>query len=199
MPLNLSKFYFMQEKLKLAINSLVTISESECNHLLASFEYIILKKNDDLGDSIKNVDSFVFVDDGLLQQSVFAENGTEFICWFHETNDFFTRVAPKNCRQYQNKKIRSIGTTTIYTISKIKLEQLSKRIKGLLGLLLKIAQNAALLMEMRINNLMAVSADSRYALFQLHYPNLMDKINKQQMASFLGISPQHFSRLIKTR
>jgi hypothetical protein len=76
---------------------------------------------------------------------------------------------------------------------------LSKRIKGLLGLLLKIAQNAALLMEMRINNLMAVSADSRYALFQLHYPNLMDKINKQQMASFLGISPQHFSRLIKTR
>jgi hypothetical protein len=189
----------MHEKLKLAINGLVTITESECDQLLSFFEYIILKKNEDLDERIKNVDSFVFVEEGLLQQSIFDENGTEFICCFHQTNDFFTRVVSKNSRQFQNKKIRSVGTTSIYTISKIKLEQLSKKIKGLHELLLKTAQNSALLMEIRVNNLMAESADSRYILIQSNYPDLIDKINKQQMASFLGISPQHFSRLIKAR
>ena len=189
----------MHENLRLTINKLVTITESEYIHLLSSFEYSILKKNDDLDDSINNVDSFVFVEEGLLQQSVFDENGAEFIFCFYETNEFFKRVVPKNSKEFQNKIVRSVGTTAIYTISRSKLEQLSKKINGLLGLLLKIAQNAALLMEIRINNLMAASADIRYLQFQSNYPNLIDKISKQQMASFLGISPQHYSRLIKAK
>jgi len=189
----------MHENLKLTINKLVTLTESDCNSLLSSFEYSILNKNDDLDDRINNVDSFVFVEEGLLQQSVFAENGTEFIFCFHETNDFFKRVVPKNNKEFQNKKVRSVGTTVIYSISRSKLEQLSKKINGLLGLLLKIAQKTALLMESRINNLMAASAEIRYVQFQSNYPNLIDKISKQQMASFLGISPQHYSRLIRAR
>ena len=187
----------MEEKLKQAINSLIDISEIDCDRLISLFEFKILKNKENFKNSNSDGDFIIFIETGVLKKSVLNKNGGEYINCFHESNQFFLCWAKKKSQQLENIRIQSVGIAKIHIISKNILKQLSKEIKGIYEFIRKISEKFAMLMEKRICNLMETSADSRLLLFKLNHPNLINIVTKQQLASFLGISPQHFSRLIK--
>lgn len=187
----------MKHILRQAITSLIDINEQDCNLLISLFEFNILDKDDKINEIINSKDSIVFIETGILKKAVLNKKGDESISCFFEANQFFTFSVKKLNGEICNGNIQSIGKSKIYSISKKNLEKLSKKIKGVFEFIRKISENFAAQLENRIYDLMKPTADSKYLKFKLMYPELFLSISKQHLASYLGISPQHFSRLIK--
>lgn len=180
----------------IAINKLITISNEQCNLLMSLFQDVKLENDDYFICESKNSDSIMFLTTGILKTHSLNKNGSEFICCFHKSSQFVPYSKQTN-KLISPEKIQSIGSTQLYIVSKKKLEQQAKGNNFILEFILKVFQNYAAEMEKRINSLMNSSANSRYLFFINNYPDLFLKIKLQQLASYIGISPQHLSRLIK--
>ena len=63
----------------------------------------------------------------------------------------------------------------------------------------KSAENVTMLMERRIALFLNNSAEERYKFILKHHPILLQTVPLQYLASYLGISPQHLSRLRKKK
>lgn len=57
------------------------------------------------------------------------------------------------------------------------------------------AENLAIIMEKRISLFLNNSADEQYQFLLKNNPILIQKVPLQYLASYLGMSPQHLSRL----
>jgi CRP-like cAMP-binding protein len=195
-PQTLSIFINMEKNLKLAITSLIDINEQDCNLLISLFESDFCNNNDNLFDTINN-DCIVYIDSGLFRKIALNKKGEESISCFFEANQFFSFSTKDSEMSFSEVNIQSVGKSKMYYISKKTLEKLSIDIKEIFEFLRKISENFAVLMEKRVCNFMKLTADSKYLQFKEMYPEMFSTVNKSHVASYLGISPQHFSRLIK--
>jgi CRISPR/Cas system-associated protein Csx1 len=82
-------------------------------------------------------------------------------------------------------------------ISKKDLEELSVRVPKIQIFRRVIAENLFIIMEKRIAMLQSQSAYERYERILKDNPDIILSVPLQYTASFLGITPQHLSRLRK--
>lgn len=95
------------------------------------------------------------------------------------------------------ENIIAIEETNISSISRDTLEYLSELIPKIHIWRRIITENLFILMEKRVAMLQSQSAHERYELFLLENPEILLSVPLQYTASFLGITPQHLSRLRK--
>jgi len=126
------------------------------------------------------------------------ENGEEITCYFSLETEFVTSLASfsKEIRSIEN--IQAIVTTELLVISKIDLEKLYQELPNTQELGRKAIEKIALNMEKRIFLFLNKNAEERYQDMLKNSPILIKKVPLKYLASYLGITPQHLSRLRKT-
>jgi hypothetical protein len=87
--------------------------------------------------------------------------------------------------------------TTLRVVSKADIEELSVMVPKMQIFRRVIAENLFITMEKRINMLQSQSAYERYEKMLRDNPEIILSVPLQYTASFLGITPQHLSRLRK--
>ena len=87
--------------------------------------------------------------------------------------------------------------TELLVISKQDLEMLYKKIPATQELGKKCAENIIIILEKRMALFLNTSASERYQFLLKHNPILTHTVPLQYLASYLGITPQHLSRLRK--
>lgn len=187
----------MEQTLKLVIRNSISTSENELDFILSLFKPLTLKKGDYFLKAGQRCNKVAFVESGMLRICYPNEKGEETTCYFSLPGDFITSFASFTNNTPSTENIEAIMATECLVIIKQDLENLYRKVPASQELGRKAAENVAIFMEKRLGLFLNNSADERYQYLLTHNPLFIQTIPLQYLASFLGITPQHLSRLRK--
>jgi CRP-like cAMP-binding protein len=187
----------MSEKLLHEINKIISLTDVESEKVVSSFEDYSLSKKQYWLQKGKRCQHIAFVKSGKMRMFYHDSDGNEVTCFFAGAGTFITSYSSflTNVPAFEN--IIAIDNTELLIIEKTALEKLSESIPKIHILRRIIAEHFFLVLENRIRMMQSQNAEERYEVFIKEHPELLKTIPLHQIASFLGITPQHLSRLRK--
>jgi CRP-like cAMP-binding protein len=93
--------------------------------------------------------------------------------------------------------IQAMEETEVLKISKIDLDNLYLKIPKFERMFRILAENAYVENQKRVIERMSLSAEARYAIFLQKYSKSKDLLPQKQIALYLGVTPEFFSRMKK--
>ena len=162
------------------------LSKTETHHYKA--KTILLNE----GEVCKNS---YFVNTGVLRSFNINDNIVEhvmsFACQGWWISDMYSLISQKP----GNLFIEVIEDAEVVVISKENQEQLYNDIPKLERFFRILTENALVANQQRIMDNLSLSAEERFEKFSEKYPSLMQKVPQKQIASFIGITPEFFSKM----
>lgn len=187
----------MKEKLNQIIKSTISISDDDIEFMLSLFKPLNLDKEAFFLKIGKKCNQVAFVKSGILRIYYPNDKGEETTCYFTLPNEFVTSFSSFTTGNPSIENIQAILPTELLVIDKEDLEMLYKKIPSTQEFGRKAAENIAIIMEKRISLFLNNTAEERYQFLMKHNPVLIQTVPLQYLASYLGITPQHLSRLRK--
>lgn len=142
-------------------------------------------------------DQVAYLVDGKMRIFYYDDAGDEVTCYFVTPDNFISSFTSFLTNTPTTENISAIESATLKVISKDKMEALSVSVPKMQIFRRVIAENLFITMEKRIAMLQSQSAAARYENMLRKNPDILLSVPLQYTASFLGITPQHLSRLRK--
>jgi CRP-like cAMP-binding protein len=162
------------------------LSKTETRHYKA--KTILL--ND--GEICKNS---YFVNSGVLRSfninDHIVEHVMSFACQGWWISDMYSLISQKP----GNLFIEVIEDAEVVLLSKENQEQLYYDIPKLERFFRILTENALVANQQRIMDNLSLSAEERFEKFSKKYPSLMQQVPQKQIASYIGVTPEFFSKM----
>jgi len=134
-----------------------------------------------------------FVVSGLLRMYLIDHQGKTFNILFAKENQVIGDLATPEPTRFN---LESIEKSTLYVINNNDIIKLSKLIPSLSafdhsGLL----RRSYIAMQKRMVGILTQTAELNYQNFRKEYPDLIQRLPKYHIASYLGISPEFLSKI----
>ena len=175
----------------------VSLSREDQAKVLNSFVKIKLDKGSSWIVQGKVCQHIAFVNHGKLRVYYLDSDGNETTCFFVTPRMFISSFTSFLTGAPSNENIAALEDCELFTIFKPKLETLSEEIPKIHIWRRMMAENLFIMMEKRISMLQSTSAHERYEQMIQENQEIILNVPLQYTASFLGITPQHLSRLRK--
>ena len=143
-------------------------------------------------------DHLYFIEKGVVRGYIYDQKKKEKTIWLWDENTIVTDVPSFIHRIPSEIYIETMPDTTLTTLSYNQLENIFISFPFLRPFLNTMAAQYTRYSNKRFYDL-GLSAWERLEEIRLAYPKLEQKISKEIIASFLGITPQHLSRIIKVK
>lgn len=180
-----------------SINQIVSLTQDEISAIEKAYSTVEISKGDLFIAQGKICDQVAFVVSGKLRNFYFDEAGNEVTCYFVTPNNFVSAFSSFLTNAPTHENISALEDSVLRTISKKDLEALCDLIPKMEIFRRVIVENLFIIMEKRIMMLQSQSAHERYEKMIKENPEILLSVPLQYTASFLGITPQHLSRLRK--
>ena len=180
-----------------SINQIITFTTEEKYAIEQAYGTIEILKGDIWVQPGEICDQAGFVVTGKLRNFYIDQSGGEVTCYFVTAENFISSFTSFLTNTPANENISALEDTVLRVISKKDLEELSVRVQKIQIFRRVIAENLFITMEKRIAMLQSQSAYERYERMLKDNPDIILRVPLQYTASFLGITPQHLSRLRK--
>ncbi len=105
--------------------------------------------------------------------------------------DMYSLISQKPGMQ----NIEALEDTEVILLSKINQEKLYLEVPKFERFFRILAENALVANQQRIIDNLSLTAEERYNLFCKRYPTLIDHLPLKQIASYIGVTPEFFSRM----
>ncbi|MEJ6981448.1 Crp/Fnr family transcriptional regulator [Pedobacter sp. P351] len=135
---------------------------------------------------------------GCVKKYYIDQNGDEVILQFAVEDWWISDIGSFNEQKASNLFIETIEDTELLIIDFESKERLYQEIPGLERVFRIMLQRAYSVLESRFYSTVSHSAEARYLEFIKKYPSIPQRVPQQQIASYLGITPESLSR-IKTQ
>lgn len=178
-----------------SINQHVEITKEEVANMLPYFNVIPVKKKQILlspGDTV--VPKF-FVISGSIRQYLVTDSGIEHTIIFSLEGWWLTDLGSFLEDQQGKYYIEAMEDGEVAAISKANFDQLFEDFPALNIYFRKLYQKAVMAKDTRILNMLSNKAEDRFLQFAEKYPTLMQRIPQYIIASYLGVTPEFFSRM----
>jgi len=185
----------MSEQLRKHFEEIVPLTDEEFDGIYSFFKYKKLKKHQYLIQENEQVMHIYFVLKGLLKASFIDNEGKEHIVqfamenwWISDFNSFYNEVP-------SSMTIDCLEEVELVYVSRENLEKICAenqkiehffRIKNSFGYVA---------LQQRILSLLTTNAKDRFERFSVQYPQLLQRISKTIIASYLGVSRETLSRI----
>ena len=179
------------------INQTVSLTNGEKSQIENAFKSVRITKGDFWIKEGKVCEHIAFVETGKLRVFYNDDSGNEVTCYFATPESFISSFTSFLTNTPTTENISALEDCALRTISKRELEMLSDYIPKIHIWLRIIAENLFIIMEKRILMLQSETANKRYERMIKENPDIILNVPLQYTASFLGITPQHLSRLRK--
>ena len=189
-----------KDKIKVLIDYLLAygqFNEQQIELISKYAHFKQLKKEayfSEAGDIAKRV---AFVLDGIFRVCYYLNNGDEVTRYFVEENNFVVDINSYINEVPSTEYIQAITPVEIIIFRKEDLVDLSNTIVGWDQVMSKITNKALLEKVHRISPMMAEDAKTRYVQFHDRFPNLVNRIPLNYLASYIGITKHSLSRIRK--
>ena len=179
------------------ISQIIALTTEEKATIEKFYGNLEISKGDLWVKNGKVCDQVAFLVSGKLRTFYMDESGNENTCYFVTPGNFISSFTSFLTNTPANENIAALEDSVLRVISKKNLEALSTVVPKMEILRRIIAENLFISMEKRIVMLQSQSAYERYEKMLQENPEILLTVPLQYTASFLGITPQHLSRLRK--
>lgn len=184
--------------LKDTLSQMISISAEEMEALLAQCYQKSFKKKEVLSEDDKFINEVYFIEQGILRVKIIDLEGREHTTHFAVEQQF---IADYNAFLTQKKskyQLEALEDTKVIVLPRSAIEwgytHLAEGEK--LGRL--IAEYYFIYLDTRIQHLYTLSPLERYDLMVEIFPNIHNRVPQHMIASYLGITPIHLSRIKRT-
>jgi CRP-like cAMP-binding protein len=144
------------------------------------------------GETCKEV---AFILSGTLRSFYVSDKGEEITYCITFPNNLMTAYSSFITGQYTEENIQAITNVEMLTIPKNKIDALANQNPNWMKFLKLVAEQQYIELEKRIFQLQKNNALQRYSDLLKNQPEYIEKIPLQYLASYLGVSQRHLSRI----
>lgn len=186
-----------ENKLIYYIKKWSTISDSEAEIILSSFEVFRIKKKKDLlveGDICKYL---YFIVKGCMRSFFIDSKGVEHIYQIRMDNNWISDLESFFSQEPSKFYIEALEDSQLLRITKEGLDELYNKIPNLERYFRILFQKAYVNALKRLNSTMWEPATTRYQEMLKEHPHMFQRVPLVYIASYLGITPESLSRIRK--
>lgn len=177
------------------LSSFNLLTEEEISLAVNAGSYRTLKKNDYFVREGQICRQVGFVRSGIFRSFYHNSQGEEITYCFTFEGSFATAYASFITQQQTVENICAVTDVELFVLPRAAIEQFEKNSSNWLRLTKTIAEQEFLKLEQRVFTLLRESAENRYAELMNKHPDYLTLIPLNQLASYLGITQRHLSRI----
>lgn len=173
------------------------LTEDQIDDFIQTCNFKRLKKSEYFikeGETCKHV---TFVLSGSLRSYYISDKDDEITYCITFPNNFMTAYSSYLTSQPTQENIQAITETELLILSKESADELAKEHPNWVHFLKIMAEHQYIELEKKIFQLQKSDATKRYSDLMKNQPEYIQKIPLQYLASYLGISQRHLSRIRK--
>lgn len=186
----------MYSSLKKAFNEILEISEEDWSLFESIIETVQLKKKEYLLREGQNSRGIYFLSEGALR-TFHIRDGREINTSFNFEKDFLSELESITNNLPSKSSIQAIEDSTVFYIDKQKLLELYEKSDFYQKLGRMILEQLTISQQKYSSLLISYSPKERYLQILENYPNIINRVPLQYLASYLGISRESLSRIRK--
>jgi signal-transduction protein with cAMP-binding, CBS, and nucleotidyltransferase domain len=187
----------MMENLKMALSQMISISEQEAIGFMALCYRKSFKKKSLLSDDDTFIDEVYFIEQGLIRVKITDLEGREHTTHFALENQFIADYNSFITRRKSSYQLEAMEDTEVIVLPRQAVEWGYINLKDGQKLGRLIAEYYFTYLDTRIQHLYTLSPMERYNLMNDIFPNIHNRVPQHMIASYLGITPIHLSRIKK--
>ncbi|WP_064966773.1 Crp/Fnr family transcriptional regulator [Tenacibaculum ovolyticum] len=170
--------------------------ENQISEILHFFTPLKLSKNNFLVEKGKICEYFCFIESGILQHSITVseEEKTTYLALKNSCTAALKSYLQKTPSR---KNIKALSDCELQVILVDDFKHLLKTNKAFHQFYYTLIENQIFLIDDYRIDLLTLTPEDRYKKLLLNEPNLSNKVPLHYLASFLGISTRHMSRIRK--
>lgn len=178
-----------------ALARMTTIPDEEKQYFLHQLIWKSVKKGQFLVHAGDFCESIYYCETGLFRMFYESEDGTEHIKNFVTDGKLFTDYRSLLTVEPAILSIQALEDSRIALFTKVAMEMLYDRHPCWERFGRKLAEELFIAKSRKERELVELTAEERYRLFQKQYPGLEGRIPQYQIAAFLAINPVSLSRI----
>jgi len=165
--------------------------------IINSFSLLELNKNDLLVEEGTVCKYFGFIESGILQHSsiILGEEKTTYLAMKNSCVSALKSFLKKTSSR---KNIKALSDCTLRVIDCDTFNNLLKNNKAFHAFYFNLIENQIFLIDDYRIDLLTLTPEERYHKLLANEPNLLQEVALHYLASFLGISTRHMSRIRKS-
>jgi hypothetical protein len=185
------------EQIRQVIKQMISISEAELNDFLNQTitKTFIRQEIVSRPDSIPN--EIFFINIGLIRVMITDNKGTEHTIHFALENQFIADYSNFIQKRPSLYSLQTLEETKVVVVPRSAIEWGYKNLKEGQKMGRLIAEFYFIYQDDRIKNMYARTPKQRYDSITNVFPNIHNRVPQHMIASYLGITPVHLSRLKK--
>lgn len=170
------------------------IPEDEVSQIADAFTFKKIKKGEYFAEEGKTSKYLAFVTKGLVQY-FYSKDGKEITTYVSGANSFLVSLYSFFKQKPGKEYIRALADCEMLAVHYNDLQKLKAESNGFRTFYIKAMEDLVVSMDETRSNLITLTAEERYAVLMKEEPALLQQIPLQYLASILGVTPRHLSRI----
>ncbi len=187
----------MKENLRNMLNSVDILKDSEISNGLNYFEPKSFEKGDILIEAGKICNWMAFVNSGVLRNFYISSKDEEVTYCLTFPNKVISAFSSFMTQKVTFENIHALTNVELLVIKHDQYYELMNSSENWLKFSRFVAEQSYIEMENRLLALQMESAKKRYEDLLVFNPDYLQKVPLKYLASYLGITQRHLSRLRK--
>lgn len=187
----------MMKQLRHVIQQMIQVTEEELEGFLKDCYARSLKRKEVVSKPGLVPHEIFFIQQGLLRVIITGQGGTEHSIHFALENQFIADYSSFIRQQPSLYTLRAEEPTEVVVLPRSAIEWGYQHLAEGQKLGRLIAEFYFIYQDNRIKNLYARTPKERYDTLTEVFPNIHNRVPQRMIASYLGITPVHLSRLKK--
>lgn len=172
-------------------------SENEIEEILQLFEIRKVCKNEYFIREGEKCREVAFIRSGIFRSFYLSDDGKDMTYCFRFPNTMMAAYSSFISGSLSKESMQAITDAELLILKKEKMDTLIQDNLNWTKFLKMIAEQEYLELENRFFQLQRDTASQRYEALLTNYPDYIQKIPLQYLASYLGITQRHLSRIRK--
>ncbi len=185
------------EQIRVVIKQMIDISEDELNDFLRQAVTKTYKRQEILSRPNAVPNDVFFINQGIIRVLVTDHEGTEHTIHFALENQFIADYSNFIQSQPSIYALQALEETQVVILPRTSIEWGYKNLINGQKMGRLIAEYYFIYQDDRIKNTFVRTPKQRYDSISDVFPNIHNRVPQHMIASYLGITPIHLSRLKK--
>jgi CRP-like cAMP-binding protein len=179
----------------LSISKYINLSQQEADHFMGLLHPRELKRKAFLLEDGDVCKYSAFVTGGILRGFTIDQNGIEHVMNFAPPGWWIADMYSLLSQRPGNLYIEATERSEVLLLSKIDQEKLYQDVPKFERFFRIITENSLVAYQQRLMDNLSLAAEERYHNFCKRYPTLIYALPKKDIASYIGVTPEFFSRM----
>ncbi|WP_292010215.1 Crp/Fnr family transcriptional regulator [Chryseobacterium sp.] len=185
----------MHDKLLKFAQSIHDFNSAEIEMIRHYFEPVSYPKNTVIEEEGEVPKYLYYIVSGYMRLFHYNRNGDQVTTHINCPPGFFTSYSNFINQKKSEENVECITECELLRISKENLEAFTKLSSSMKNFSIHVFQESIIYHEERAKELSTLSAEQRYLEFLKTYPDIIQNVPVQYIASFLGMKPESLSRI----